>query len=290
MNHFLKSLLWFLVLALFAIVAHYFWGQKLCGTCTDKSWGSGDKPAKAAQFSEFAIKDINGKNLFKFPKGFVINSQNGEVEIPEELMGYKDSIYNFLNLNQGQELLITGKYLTAEGESRGMDRAQFLKKLLVKFGVNPDKIVPKAVLSDYSYDSQGKYSEGMGMVVNTISEEQLKVVEDHIAEKTLQTHFGTTQFIPDLTLQAYALELKNYLEKYPDKKVLITGHTDDVGEEASNYALGMKRAQTVQKYLISQGISKDRIQTVSKGELEPIAENTTTEGKEQNRRITILAQ
>jgi len=287
MTHFLKSLLWFLVLALIAVVAHYFWGQKLCGTCTDRSWGSGDKPTQAAQFSDFAIKDINGKDLFKFPKGFVINSQNGEVEIPDELKGYKDSIYNYLNLNQGQELLISGNYLKAEGETRGLDRAQFLKNVLAKFGVNPDKIIPKAVLSEYSYDQQGKSSQGIGMVFRNISNEQLKVVEDNIADKTLFTKFGTSQFKPDLTLQAYALELINYLVKYPEKNIQITGHTDNVGSEESNLNLGLKRAQTVQKYLISQGIPQDKIQSESKGELEPVADNATEEGREQNRRITI---
>lgn len=287
MNHFLKSLLWFLVLALIAVVAHYFWGQKLCGTCTDRSWGSGDKPTLAAQFSDFAIKDINGKDLFKFPKGFVINSQNGEVEIPDELKGYKDSIFNYLNLNQGQELLITGNYLKAEGETRGLDRAQFLKNVLAMFGVNPDKIIPKAVLSEYSYDQNGKSSQGIGMVFRNISNEQLKVVEDNIADKTLFTKFGTSQFKPDLTMQAYALELINYLVKYPEKNIQITGHTDNVGSEESNLNLGLKRAQTVQKYLISQGIPQDKIQSESKGELEPVADNATEEGREQNRRITI---
>jgi len=212
------------------------------------------------------------------------------VEIPDELKGYKDSIYNYLNLNQGKELLISGNYLKAEGETRGLDRAQFLKNVLVKFGVNPDKIVPKAVLSAYSYDQQGKSSEGIGMVFRNISNEQLKVVEEHIADKTLYTNFGTSQFKPDLTLQAYALELKNYLDKYPEKNVQITGHTDNVGAEDSNLKLGLKRAQTVQKYLISQGIPKDKIQAESKGELEPVADNATEDGQEKNRRITIIVK
>jgi len=71
------------------------------------------------------------------------------------------------------------------------------------------------------------------------------------------------------------------------KKVTITGHTDDVGEASSNHALGLNRANTVQDYLVSKGILADKVNTTSKGEIEPIDTNETEEGRAKNRRIIV---
>jgi outer membrane protein OmpA-like peptidoglycan-associated protein len=68
---------------------------------------------------------------------------------------------------------------------------------------------------------------------------------------------------------------------------LVAGHTDSVGAEERNYELGQRRAASVARHLIKQGIDPFRITTVSYGEESPVADNQTKEGKRQNRRIEI---
>ena len=73
---------------------------------------------------------------------------------------------------------------------------------------------------------------------------------------------------------------------FNDYEVVIEGHTDSKGTNAYNMALGMRRAQSVKAKLLEFGMDPSRIAgTVSKGEEEPVAANTTDEGRAQNRRI-----
>ncbi len=70
-------------------------------------------------------------------------------------------------------------------------------------------------------------------------------------------------------------------------KVSIEAHTDNVGSNAANIMIGLDRARAVREYLVSQGVSADRIRVSSAGEDSPIAPNTTAIGRQQNRRIII---
>lgn len=293
MKNFFKAFLWFLLLALIALLFHYFMGEKICGVCDKANRGlvTPDPTEQGVQkLTDFTITDPNGEILFKFPTNFVISSNKGTVEIPEAMTSFKDSIFNFLNASQGKELLISAKYLEAEGEPLGLDRANFLKNILANAGINPNRIIPKAVLSDYSYDDKSGYGDGIAMLFRNASEETIEAVEESISNKTLYSKFGSEEFKPDWTLQAYSYELKHYLEQYPDKNVTITGNTDDVGETEANLALGLKRANTVMDYFVSQGIAADRIEANSNGETEPIDTNETEEGRAKNRRITIIVE
>lgn len=71
------------------------------------------------------------------------------------------------------------------------------------------------------------------------------------------------------------------------EQVTIEGHTDSVGSEAYNMALGQRRADSVADYLASQGVSAMDMTTVSYGETRPIAPNDTPEGRALNRRVEI---
>jgi len=77
---------------------------------------------------------------------------------------------------------------------------------------------------------------------------------------------------------AYVLKIKN------DLKVEIAGHTDSDGDDMENMKLSQARAESVINYLITKGIAKDRLVAVGYGETEPIADNDTASGKQENRR------
>ena len=75
-----------------------------------------------------------------------------------------------------------------------------------------------------------------------------------------------------------------------DKKVLIEGHTDSRGTEATNQALSKARADSVGAYLGAHGVPSDRITTAGLGPSRPIADNKTPEGRANNRRVEIVLQ
>lgn len=76
-------------------------------------------------------------------------------------------------------------------------------------------------------------------------------------------------------------------ESDPSLKVRVIGHTDNQGATAYNQSLSEKRAQQVADMLIKRGVDPARISTVGYGETQPIAPNSTPEGRAQNRRVEI---
>ncbi len=71
----------------------------------------------------------------------------------------------------------------------------------------------------------------------------------------------------------------------PNLKLNITGHTDSTGNEKSNIALSERRAKAVAAYLVNQGVASGSLTAHGVGSSQPIADNTTEEGKHKNRRI-----
>ena len=78
------------------------------------------------------------------------------------------------------------------------------------------------------------------------------------------------------------------LEKNSMTNILIIGHTDNTGTDEHNMDLSVRRAQSVKSYLIAGGVDGSRLSTQGKGEGEPIADNGTTTGRAQNRRVEIV--
>ncbi|MBC7451872.1 MAG: OmpA family protein [Cytophagales bacterium] len=77
------------------------------------------------------------------------------------------------------------------------------------------------------------------------------------------------------------------MQTHPTMKVEIAGHTDDVGDEESNRRLSQRRADIVVQFLVSHGISDQRLISKGYGEKKPIATNATAEGRAKNRRTEV---
>lgn len=78
------------------------------------------------------------------------------------------------------------------------------------------------------------------------------------------------------------------LNSNPDMLIEVRGHTDNRGDNAYNLYLSRKRAGAVAEYLIQQGITKKRIQFQGFGDTRPVADNSSPEGMQQNRRVEFL--
>ncbi len=74
------------------------------------------------------------------------------------------------------------------------------------------------------------------------------------------------------------------------KSMLVEGHTDSVGKASDNETLSLKRAESVRTYLVSRGIPSDKIRAVGLGSSRPISENTTPDGRANNRRVEIVVE
>jgi outer membrane protein OmpA-like peptidoglycan-associated protein len=81
------------------------------------------------------------------------------------------------------------------------------------------------------------------------------------------------------------------MQKYPDLKILIEGHTDNVGTPASNLTLSDARAAAVKAALVGDfGIDGGRLTTKGFGDTKPAVPNTTATGRAQNRRVEVVKQ
>ncbi len=80
-------------------------------------------------------------------------------------------------------------------------------------------------------------------------------------------------------------EIAELLKSYPNSKVILVGHTDNIGSAERNFTFSLTRAKAAAKVLLKQGVSPSQIITQGKGELEPTDTNDTEKGRSINRRI-----
>ena len=237
MKKFWQDMLVFLSWSFFAIIVHEFASNSIFGDCAishhqqnakqglkASTIKKSEKPTDQNNIKPFAIKNSDGETIFNFTKDFITNNLNGNVKIPEEFASFKDSIYDYLNENQEKNLLITGKYLNSEvnlkeGTNFASSRIQHIKNILIVAGINPDRVIPKIKVSRYEYDENGEYNNGISLIFQNINNENLAKIEEGISNKTLYSNFAVKEFKPDRKLESYTIELKNYLQKYPNKKV-----------------------------------------------------------------------
>jgi len=82
-------------------------------------------------------------------------------------------------------------------------------------------------------------------------------------------------------------DLSKTLQKYKDTNILVEGHTDNTGTDQYNQQLSEKRAETVANFAKSIGVDGSRFSTIGYGESQPMADNSTVEGRHENRRVEI---
>jgi outer membrane protein OmpA-like peptidoglycan-associated protein len=81
--------------------------------------------------------------------------------------------------------------------------------------------------------------------------------------------------------------LADSLQKYSRTNVLLVGHTDATGSDSYNQGLSQRRASAAASFLASQGLTRPRVETAGRGEIEPVAANDSERGRQQNRRVEV---
>jgi peptidoglycan-associated lipoprotein len=103
-------------------------------------------------------------------------------------------------------------------------------------------------------------------------------------------HFALDQYNVEETDKALLGRQAAWLQRYPAVRVTIEGHADERGTREYNLALGARRANAVKEYLVSQGVSTGRVETVSYGKERPICTSSDEGCWSQNRRgVTIVS-
>ncbi|NIB41682.1 OmpA family protein [Pseudomaricurvus alkylphenolicus] len=125
-----------------------------------------------------------------------------------------------------------------------------------------------------------KQLRGSGVSVERVGDNINLIMPGNITFATDSSNIAS-DFFP--ILDSVALVLKEYNRTL----VVVGGHTDSDGAASYNQTLSEGRASSVTGYLSSQGILKDRLETVGFGESQPVASNSTAEGKQLNRRVEI---
>jgi outer membrane protein OmpA-like peptidoglycan-associated protein len=78
------------------------------------------------------------------------------------------------------------------------------------------------------------------------------------------------------------------LQEKSGRKVLIEGHTDNVGSDVNNQGLSERRAQSVQTALTQRGVARNQTMALGKGENFPVASNDSADGRQSNRRVELI--
>ena len=185
-------------------------------------------------------------------------------------------------------LVITGKYF--EGETApagfatmGMARAAEIRKL---FPEVPDTRIE--LLEEKVALRDGVKTNEFTNAAFTwkAAPAEMKTVKTVGNTALIYFPYNSTKKKVDPAIDTYLKGLADRL-KNGTEKVLITGHTDDRGEEEANYNLGLRRAKVVRDILKGYGVPNNRITTESKGETQPAEPNGTERGWRMNRRTVV---
>jgi len=104
---------------------------------------------------------------------------------------------------------------------------------------------------------------------------------------TLTVTFPPNKYTVSNTLIEQLKVFAKFLQDNKTYDVLIYGYTDNIGDEKTNKILSQKRAEAVKEALRRYGIKETRLTAIGKGEADPIADNSTPEGRAKNRRIEV---
>lgn len=165
-----------------------------------------------------------------------------------------------------------------------------------------DTRLPEADKSSTARSAISRAAVGgeIGAIIGREMDQQAKELKEKIPSAVvqrvgegLQVTFSAGQLFEFDSDRLLGESAKNFstlaksLVKHPGTNLLIVGHADSLGTTAINQDLSLRRARATAAYLTSQGVAFERIKSEGKGELEPIADNSTEAGQARNRRVEV---
>jgi outer membrane protein OmpA-like peptidoglycan-associated protein len=204
----------------------------------------------------------------------------------------------YLATNAERQLTLLGEYQSDEQNNTnflnlGLARAGAVKIQLINMGAVADRIALRGMQVDDSEVRNDTLLNSIGFRFSAMetldSDEDITNLRSTILAEPAIIYFATASANVNLdeAFQVKIQNLKTYLRAVDDATVTVSGHTDNVGNVASNTALSERRAAQIKEYLVGQGFAADRISVVGRGPSVPMADNSTPEGRAKNRRVEI---
>lgn len=298
-----KKALYLLGIALTIILGTFLYVKFCCNCNTETTTADTEKvPEVVAKESIHVPFILNGSGIdyrtndnLKFLKNnnLLIQPVSDSIEIGI------NNLKTFLAANPKQKVTITG-YATSDEtnttkfENLGLARANDVKSFFVSKGLPAAQFDIKGEIKnqwEMSQDTLLGPAEYHFETVDTtnVASDEWSLLKQKINSDPLILNFNTNKASDKLSSEAKqkVADIVKYLKHDKEATALVVGHTDDVGNRDSNIILGQKRAEFSKNYLVKNGIEVSRITTESKGPDEPLGDNTTQEGKANNRRTVI---
>jgi len=148
----------------------------------------------------------------------------------------------------------------------------------------------------------GVVGGGAGILIGKKMDKQAQQIEEEIPGAVVErvddgivvtfdensgVYFDTNKYNINNASEVLLNKLAGILMEYPDTNVIVVGHTDSTGADAYNMTLSQNRAFAVTNFFTNKGLISSRFTTNWFGEEQPIADNTTAEGRSKNRRVNI---
>lgn len=203
-----------------------------------------------------------------------------------------------LETHPDKNLSITGYAFSSEENKSvfpnlGFARANSTKNYFISKGIAKERIYLEGKISDDSLDQQDTLVSAVSFLLfkskEGIENTDYEQIKKEINENPIHLYFNvgeSTIFIGEND-RTKMTKIIDYLDHVVDSELILIGHTDNTGDRAENFVLGEARADFLKSYLVRNGVQETKIITSSKGPDEPIADNSTEEGRSQNRRVTV---
>lgn len=291
-----------LLLMLITILAGTYFYITCCSECGAATVEEPPKEVSAPIAPEatsypFALSD--GPFSYSTNDNYNFNISSSDILMPlaNSLEIGIDSLKSFFQANPEKVINITGYYTAQETNNSaypnlGMARANAVKNHFVSKGISSANINTYGKLMDEMVPENNIY---LGPITYALDEqtenaaEELSALYEKIKADPLVLYFNTAEASINLNSEQRqkVADISRYLDKVEGAAVNVIGHTDNTGQAATNMNLGLDRANFAKNYLMQNGISETKINTSSKGQTEPIADNSTEEGRAQNRRTVV---
>ncbi|GHT72959.1 hypothetical protein FACS189456_2760 [Bacteroidia bacterium] len=158
------------------------------------------------------------------------------------------------------------------------------------------RLAGERLLAEEQRLTEEKRAKEQGLAAERLLAEQKSATEQRlaIAKEKIQQQQSEDSYSPNST-ELSAQQKADMDEKadlllqfYPDKNIIIEGHTCNLGTHAVNLLIAQTRADNAKAYLVQKGIAANRITIVSKAETEPLVPNTSEANRKKNRRVVVL--